>query len=194
MITGLSNVNNEINEKLLELLLAAAPKMRRVGFLADSSSAVKNTYAANLKGARRATEHYRVEASFADAARPEDIEGALSRLAKDGAQGLIIMSSAWFSAERSRIIKLALAQRWPVVASQGEYTNAGALISYGVDRTVLYRRAASYVDRILKGAKPGDLPIEQPTKFELVVNMKTAKALGLTIPQPFLMRADRVIE
>jgi putative ABC transport system substrate-binding protein len=122
------------------------------------------------------------------------LEAAISRLAKEGVQGLVVMPATWFVPERRRIVKLALAQRWPVVAGQSEFAEEGALLSYGADRMTNFRRAAYYVDRILKGAKPGDLPIEQPTKFELVVNMKTAKALGLTIPQPFLMRVDRVIE
>ena len=99
-----------------------------------------------------------------------------------------------FVAERRRIVKLALARRWPVVAGLTEWAEDGALLSYGTDRVALHRRAAYYVDRILKGAKPGDLPIEQPTKFELVLNMKTAKALGITIPQSVLLQASRVIE
>ncbi len=96
--------------------------------------------------------------------------------------------------ERQRIVKLALAQRWPVVAGAGGWAEAGALLSYSSDALANYRRAAYYADRILKGAKPGDLPVEQPTKFELVINLKTAKTLGLTIPPLLLQRADEVIE
>ena len=117
-----------------------------------------------------------------------------SRFAKEGVQALVVMPGQVGGPERRRIVKLALAHRWPVIAWQREWADEGALLTYGVDQSTNYRRAAYYVDRILKGAKPGDLPIEQPTKFELVVNLKTAKALGITVPQSFLMRADKVIE
>ena len=191
MITGVSNVNVDINEKLLELLLVAAPKLRRVGFLVDPTVAA---YGATVRAAKRSIEHHRVEAHFAEAARPEDLESAISRLAKEGAQALIVLTSGWFVAERQRVINLARAHRWPLIAGSREFAEEGALLSYGVDRTALYRRAAYYVDRILKGAKPGDLPIELPTKFDLVVNAKTAKALGLGITSELLLRADKVIE
>ena len=132
-----------------------------------------------------------MEARFAEVASPEEIEPALSRLAKEGAQGLIVTVGPMLRNERRRIVKLALAQRWPVVAGPGEWAEAGALLSYSADALANYRRAAYYVDKILKGAKPGDLPIEQPTKFELVINLKTAKALGITIPQSLMLQADR---
>ncbi|MGH9577276.1 MAG: ABC transporter substrate binding protein, partial [Terriglobales bacterium] len=119
---------------------------------------------------------------------------ALSRLAKEGAQALVVLTGALLGTERQRIVKLALARRWPVVAGAREFAEEGALLSYGADGSANYRRAAYYVDRILKGAKPGDLPIEQPTKFELVINMKTARALKLEISRELAVRADRVIE
>ncbi|MBI4205387.1 MAG: ABC transporter substrate-binding protein [Betaproteobacteria bacterium] len=192
MVTGVTNVVGEVSEKYLELLLAAVPRLRRVGFLADVKS---GGYEGHLKNARRAIERYRVEAQFAQAAQPEDLDPALSRLVKEGVEGLVILPSAgMFIAERSRIVKFALAQRWPVVAGPSTFAEEGALISYSADSSALRRRAAWYVDRILKGAKPGELPIEQPTKFEFVINMKTAKALGIAIPQSVLLRADRVIE
>ena len=191
MITGLTNFNASITEKILELLLAAAPKVKRVGFLGDSTIRQHATY---MEAVRRSAVQYSVEARFAKVASPEEIEPAVSRLAKDGAQALVVMLSPILRVERRRIAKLALAQRWPVVAGAREFAEAGALLSYSADALANYRRAAYYVDRILKGAKPGDLPIEQPTKFELVVNMKTAKALGITIPQSILVRADKVIE
>ena len=147
-----------------------------------------------MDAARRSAAQYAVEARFAEAGKAEEIEPAISRLAKEGAQALVLLSAAMFLVERRRIVKLALAQRWPLITAESLTTEEGALLSYGVDAAAQYRRLAFYADRILKGAKPGDLPIEQPTQFELVVNLKTAKALGLTIPQPFLMRADRVIE
>lgn len=191
LVTGVANLATALSEKYLELLLAAAPKLRRFGFLIDSTPANHALFMAN---ARRSVAQYSVEARYAEVARPEEIEPALSRLAKEGVQALVVMPGQALEVELRRIVKFALAQRWPVIAAQRQFAEEGALLSYGVDQSANYRRAAYYVDRILKGAKPGDLPIEQPTKFELVVNMKTAKALGLTIPQPFLMRVDKVIE
>ena len=191
MITGVSSIRTDTAEKYLELLLAAAPKLKRVGFLNDPNSAVYRRY---MEAARRSAAQYRIEARFAEAGKPEEIEAAISRLAKQGAQALVVMSGGMFLGERRRIVKLALAQRWPVISGSSETTEDGALLSYGADMAALHRRLAYYVDRILKGAKPGDLPIEQPTKFELVINMKTAKALGIKIPDSFRLRADRVIE
>jgi putative ABC transport system substrate-binding protein len=127
-------------------------------------------------------------------ARPEEIEPALSRLAKEGVQALVVMPGQALEVGLRRIVAFALAQRWPVIAGQREWAEEGALLAYAADRPELYRRAAYYVDRILNGAKPGDLPIEQPTRFELVLNMKTTKALGLTVPQELSLRVDRVIE
>ena len=121
-------------------------------------------------------------------------EPVISRLAKEGVQALVVPSGGMLFAERRRIVKPALAQRWPVISGNSETAEEGAPLSCGADLAVLFRRLAYYVDRILKGAKPGDIPIEQPTKFELVIKRKTAKALDLTIPQAFLMRVDRVIE
>jgi putative ABC transport system substrate-binding protein len=191
MVTGVTNIVSEISEKHLELLLAAAPKLRRVGFLVDSRGMNRAEY---LEMARRSAAHHSVEARFAEAASSEDIEPATSRLAKEGAQALVVFASPTFLFERRRILKLALARRWPVIAWQREWVEEGALLSYGADQSFTYRRAAYYVDRILKGTKPGDLPIEQPTRFELVVNLKTAKAIGLRISQDLLFRADKVIE
>ena len=190
-ITGLTTVSANVAEKHLELLLAAAPKVKRVGVLGDSTAAVR---ASATEAVRRSVAQYQVEARFAEVASPEEIEPALSRLAKEGAQALILVGGPVLRNERGRIVKLALAQRWPVVAGQGGWAEAGALLSYSADALANYRRAAYYVDRILKGANPGDLPIEQPTKFELVINMKTAKTLGLTIPQSLMLQADKVIE
>ena len=190
MITGVTNVSDNIAEKLVELLLAAAPKVKRIGVLGDSTAPVR---ASQREAVGRAVAQYRVEARFAEVSSPDEIEPAISRLAKEGAQGLIVTGGLMLRNERRRIVKLALARRWPVIVGQQEFAEEGALVTYSADRLANYRRAAYYVDRILKGAKPGDLPIEQPTKFELVINMKTAKALGLTM-QDLLFRADKVIE
>jgi putative ABC transport system substrate-binding protein len=191
LITGLTSFPAAIAEKYLELLLAAAPKVKRIGVLGPPTSPVRN---AQLNAVRSSAAQYSVEAHFAEVAKPENIEPAIARLAKEGAQALIVMLNLLLRIERRRIVKLALAQRWPVVAGAREFAEEGALLSYSGDTLANYRRAAYYVDRILDGAKPGDLPIEQPTKFELVINMKTARALGITSSQELLLRADKVIE
>ena len=165
--------------------------MKRVGFLVDTTVL---TASSHMEAARRSGSQLSVEVRFAEVARLEDVDHGIARLAQEGMQALVIMPSTRFVGDRRRIVTLALAHRLPAVAQTHEYAEAGALLSYGVDPSALYRRAAYYVDRILKGAKPGDLPIEQPTRFETVVNLKTAKALGLKIPQSLLLRADRVIE
>jgi putative ABC transport system substrate-binding protein len=194
MITGVTNIATSIAEKHVELLLAAAPKVKRVGALVDSTPRVGSRTEAQMEAVRRAVAQYQVQAHFAQVASPEEIELAIPRLAKEGSQALVVMVTPLLRSERRRIVRLALEQRWPVVGGEREFAEEGALLSYGADTSANYRRAAYHVDRILKGVKPGDLPMEQPTKFELVVNLKTAKALGLTLPQPFLMRADKVIE
>jgi putative ABC transport system substrate-binding protein len=191
MITGVSGFGAELTGKYLEFLLAAAPKLRRVGFLFDTTN---TNLALHKENMRRSVAQHSVEARFAEVGRPEEIEPALSRLAKEGVQALVVMPGQAIGVERRRIVKLALAHRWPVVAGGRVFAEDGALLSYGADTVATYRRAAYFVDRILKGAKPGDLPIEQPTKFELVINLKTAKAIGLTISQDLLFRADKVIE
>jgi putative ABC transport system substrate-binding protein len=146
-----------------------------------------------MDAARRSAMRYPVEAHFAKVASPEEIEHAMQRFTKASVDGLIVLPGALFSTERGRIVGYARAQRWPVAGGPG-LAAAGGLLSYGADIAALYRRSAHYADRLLKGAKPADLAIERPTNFELVVNMKTARALGLTIPASFLVRADRVIE
>lgn len=191
MVTGVSNIGSDVSVKYLELLLAAAPKLRRVGFLFDNT--IPN-HALFVASARRSVAQYQVEAHYGEVARPEEIEPALSRLAKQGAQALVLMPGQALEVGLKRIVKFALAHRWPVIAGQQEWANEGALLSYAADRAELYRRAATYIDKILKGARPGDLPIEQPTKFELIINLKTAKTIGVNIPQSMMLRAVKVIE
>jgi putative ABC transport system substrate-binding protein len=191
MITGLTNVNAELSAKLIELLVESVPKLRRIGFFADAAGPSYGTY---VNVVHHAAKRYRFEASIADVMKPEDIEPAAARLARDKVQALVLFPTTLLAGERQKIATLALARRWPLVSSSPAFPYAGALFSYGPDYAETYRRAAYFVDRILKGAKPGDLPIEQPTKYEMVLNLKTAKALGITIPQSILVRANKVIE
>ncbi len=190
MITGMTNINTEITSKLIELMHDIAPRLHHVGCLGDGGS----TSVSALLQARSAAARFRIKVSSADAKTPGEIEPTLTRLAKAGVDSLVVLSSPWLQGERRRILKFPQAQRWAVFASQPEFADAGALLTYGADRVAMYRRAAAYVDKILKGTKPGDLPIEQPTTFELAVNMKTAKALGIKIPNSILVQATKVIE
>ena len=191
MITGLSNVSADLNLKCIELLLEAVPKLKRVGFLVESTSP---SHAAAVNRLRSATEQLRVEAVFALVARPRDVEPAFARLVKDKAQALVLLAPVWLGQFHPQIIGLALAQRWPVVGTPSYIARQGGLFIYGPDSMALIRRSAAYVDRILKGAKPWDLPIEQPTTFELVLNLKTAKQLGITLPRSVMARATELIE
>jgi putative ABC transport system substrate-binding protein len=191
MITGMTNAMIDNAGKQLGLLLEAVPALKQVGFLADGTNFAR---AELMESARRSVAQYRIQAYFEEVTKPEQIESALARLGKSGARALVVMASPIFPVERLRILQAAQARRWPVVALQREFVEDGALLSYGADTGALFRRSAYFVDRILRGAKPGDLPIEQPTKFDLAVNLGTAKLLGLSIPKTILFRADRVIE
>ncbi len=191
LVTGVTNMVVEFGGKFLEILLETIPSARRVGFLADVGTQTAEPLA---KLYRSVLDQRRIQGFFAKIDKPDDIEPALAQLAKDRIQGLVLLPARFFVAERERIVKIAMANRWPVSCGPHEIAEAGALMSYGADRAALYRRSAYYVDRILKGAKPSDLPIEQPTKFEMLVNLKTAKALGITVPQSVMVRATRVIE
>lgn len=191
MVTGLTNTPVDLSEKHLELLMAAAPKLQRIGVLLDGTSS-RRTQMTDL--ARQAAARYPVEIRIAEAASPDEVASAVSRLATAGVQALIIPSSGMLSTQQRRIAKIALEQRWPLIAFAQEWADSGALLAYGTDPLARYRRGAYYIDRILKGAKPGDLPIEQPTQFVLVVNLKTAKTLALAMPPSLLLQANRVIE
>jgi len=135
-----------------------------------------------------------MQLQFLDVLHATDIETAFRAASEGRAQGVLTLNSAIFGSQRAQIAKLAEKQRLPVMYLQTDFVEAGGLMSYGVNIPDLSRRAARYVDKILKGAKPADIPVEQPTKFELVINLKTAKVLGLTIPQPLVLRADQIIE
>jgi putative tryptophan/tyrosine transport system substrate-binding protein len=190
MITGVSNVSADAINKVVEFLIEAMPRIRRVGFLVDSSTPGRDSSA----NARKAAERLSVEAVVAFMARPEDIEPAMVQLAQGKAQAVVVMPSAWFSSAMPAIIQSASLRRWPVVGSAHVVSWRGGLLSYAPDHFAQARRVAHYVDRILKGAKPGDLPIEQPTAIHLVLNLKTAATLGIVIPPAMRLRATEVIE
>jgi putative ABC transport system substrate-binding protein len=190
-ITGLSTVASELPSKEVELFKEVVPKLARVAVLSNpdnptSATAVKHTRAAAVAMA--------LNVSISEVRDPSALALAFSAMTKEAADGLIVLPDTMFLTQRSRIAELAQKARLPAIYGIPEHAQAGGLMSYAADRTVLFRRAAIYVDKILKGAQPGDLPIEQPTKFELVINLKTAKALGITIPQSLLLRADEVIQ
>ncbi len=147
-----------------------------------------------LNGVEVAARALGVRVQFVEARGPADLDRAFSEMTKARAGALTVVPSSMFFGERRRLVGLAAKNRLPAIYGGREFVEVGGLIVYGLNTSALFRHAATYVNRILKGAKPGDLPVEQPTKFELVINLKTAKALGLTIPPSLLLRADQVIE
>jgi len=193
-VTGLSLLFPELVGKLLEQLTQAVPGISRVAVLSQSGAVPERTEKDLVKRAEVAARTLGVRLQFVEARGPEDFDRAFSDMTRARASALTVLSTPMFASERRRLVDLAAKNRLPTVFSFREYVDAGGLMSYGPNVADMFRRAATYVDKILKGAKPGDLPVEQPTKFELVINLKTAKALGLTIPQSLLGRADHVVE
>jgi putative ABC transport system substrate-binding protein len=189
-LTGVNNSTSELNAKRLELLREALPGASHVGVLANPGPPAYRTTRKDLETAARALG---VRLQIRDVRGPGDLDEAVVALAKNRVEALLVASDPMLFAERGRIVNLAGKVRLPAMYEWREFVEAGGLMSYGTDLSDVYRRVATYVDKILKGARPGDLPIEQPTKFELVVNLKTAKSLGLTIPQSVLVRVDEVI-
>jgi len=190
-ITGLSSLASDIGPKHLEMLLGMVPKLTRVAVLVNFDNP---SHSVTLKNIQAAAEKANAKAFPVDARTAPEIEKAFSTMAREKAGAVIVARDALFLQQARQIAELAAKNRLPTISGIREYMEAGGLIIYGPNSTDSFRRAATYVDKILKGAKPGDLPVEQPTKFELVVNMKTAKALGITIPQSILISADKVIE
>jgi ABC-type uncharacterized transport system, periplasmic component len=189
--TGLSLLAPGSDQKNLELLKEALPKARRVAMIWDPNN---RGMTLRLTAIQAAAPKLEMEIQSIAAGGPDDLAGALTAAAKKPPDALIVLSPI-YAAYRNEVVNFTTKTRVPLIFdTKGLAGEPGALLSYGVDLAVLFRRAAGYVDKILKGAKPGDLPIEQPTKFELVINLKTAKALGITIPQSLLLRADEVIE
>jgi putative ABC transport system substrate-binding protein len=192
-LTGLASVASDLVGKRLEQLKRAVPGINRVAVLWHPGGSGGGTNKDMLKATDAAARALGVRPQFIEVRGPEDFDRAFSEMTKERAGALIVLGSVMFSIERRRLVDLAAKNRLPAVYALREFVDAGGLMAYGASQADLNRRAATYVDKILKGAKPGDLPIEQPTKFELVINLKTAKVLGLTIPQSLLQRADEVI-
>jgi ABC-type uncharacterized transport system substrate-binding protein len=191
-VTGLTwDPDPEIYGKLIEFLGLVLPELRQIGALVDGGFPATPPYwrAADQAAARR-----HVQLRRAEVRRLEDLDEAFASLKQARSDAVLVFGGSMLFGARAQIAQRGLKSRLPVVSPYREAVEAGSLLSYGPSLPALWSRAAAYVDKILKGAKPADLPVEQPTKFELVINLKTAKALGLTIPPSLLARADQVIE
>jgi putative ABC transport system substrate-binding protein len=190
-MTGLSTLAPEISGKQLELLKEIVPKLSRVAVL-GTSTAPGNAQA--LKETEHAARAFKVQLQYLDILGPKDIGTAFRQASEGHADAVLVLGAPVFISQRKQIADLAIKNRLPAMYVAPEHVEDGGLMSYGVSVVDLYRRAATYVDKILKGRKPADLPVEQPTKFELTINLKAAKQIGLTIPQSVLYRADKVIK
>jgi putative ABC transport system substrate-binding protein len=191
-ITGFASLEGSLGGKWLELLSEIAPGLKRAAIMFNPDINPVSLYF--MPSFETAARSLKVEATTAPVHDDVEIETAIVALAREPGGGLVVTSDAFVTAHRVPIILAAARNNVPAVYIESNFVRDGGLLSYGPDRTDVFRRAASYVDRILRGAKPGDLPVQFPTKFEMVVNLKTAKALGLTVPQSILLRADEVIE
>ncbi len=190
-ITGQTIFSSELTGKRLELLKEVVPRVARVAVLVYRPSPFTAHFLSETEAAARVLG---VQLRPVEVRRPKDFEGAFAEMVKDHAGGLVVQITPLFFDNRRKIVDLAAQRRLPAIYESREFADGGGLMSYGPDRLVVYRRAAAYVDKILKGTKPADLPVEQPTRFELAVNLKTAKALGLTMPPSIMVRADQVIQ
>jgi len=190
-VTGLTLIGPEMTGKQLELLKEMVPRVNRVAVLWNPTNRSTQVLVEQARGAAKTLG---LQLQVREARRPEDIESAFTAMSRDRAGALLLLSDAMFILQRARIADLAAKAHLPVMYTLREHMVAGGLAFYGSSMADNFRRAATYVDKILKGARPADLPVEQPTKFELVVNLKTARALGLTIPPAVLARADQVIQ
>jgi putative ABC transport system substrate-binding protein len=190
-VTGLSTFSPDLVGKELQLLTEAVPRLSRVAVLRNPTNQAQLS---ELRAAEIAVRPLGMQLQILDAPTPGEFASAFAAMTKEGAGALLILRDPLFFLQRTRIAELAAKHRLPAMAYTSELVEAGLLMAYGPDQRDIWRRSATFVDKILKGAKPADLPVEQPTEFELVINLKTAKALGLTIPPSVLARADQVIE
>ena len=189
-ITGLATLAPGISGKLLELLKEVVPRLSRVAVLGTSTQPGN---AQSLSETELAARAFGVQLEYLDVRGPDDIETAFRAAGKEHADGILVLQSPIINSQRIHVADLAIKSRLPGIFPQSEYAKAGGLMYYGANTVDLFRRAATYVDKILKGAKPADLPVEQPTKFDLIINLKAAKQIGLTIPPNVLARAERII-
>ena len=190
-VTGLTQLGAEVAGKRLQILKDAVPNVTRVAFLWTRANASHVTYLEELQSAARGLG---LTLQSIEVREPQEVEWAFARMMRERPDALIVTADSAHEIRQAWIVDFTAKRRLPAMYQLREYVAAGGLMSYGTSITDQYRRAATYVDKILKGAKPADLPVEQPTKFELVINLKAAKALGLTIPQSLLGRADEVIQ
>ncbi|MGH7835668.1 MAG: ABC transporter substrate-binding protein, partial [Candidatus Binatia bacterium] len=190
-ITGLSTLAPELNGKRLEILREVVPKLSRVAVLRLRTSNTSGD--GQVRDLELAAKAFGVKLQYLDVFESKDVATAFRAASKGRADGVLVQAGGIIGAQRSQIADLAVKNRLPVIYADDRSVEAGGLMSYGVSQFDLHRRAATYVDKILKGAKPADLPVEQPTKFEFIVNLKAAKQIGLTIPPNVLARADGVI-
>ncbi len=188
-VTGHSFLDPEISAKRLQLLKEVLPRLSRVAVLRHPESGK-----ASLDATLVASQSLKVQIQVLEVHGPDEFAGALATAKKGGAEAIDVLASPILAAHRKALVELAVKHRLPGIYESNDFVEAGGLLSYGADLNDLYRRAATYVDKILKGAKPADLPVEQPTKFQFVINLKTAKQIGLTMPQSVLYRADNVIK
>jgi putative ABC transport system substrate-binding protein len=189
-ITGFTSLARKLGGKRLEVLKEALPRLSRLAVLANRDNP---GYSAQMKEIEVAAKELRMQVQAFGVQVANDFDKAFSAMSRENVHAIIVIQSPAFSNERARLVDLAVKNGFPVMYPQSEFAQAGGLMSYGPSVPDLFRRTATYVDRILKGAKPADLPVEQPTKFEFVINLKTAKQIGLTIPPNVLARGDRVI-
>ena len=189
-VTGTTNIDPDLSAKRLDLLTESLPKLVRVAVLHHGGPGGDEQ---ELKETQARAQILKIHLRAVEVKDPNEFPEAYNTIKRDGADGLVIFHGSFTSFNRLRLIELSRNNRMPTMCGEPSWSEAGCLMSYGHDRTQQWRRAADFVDKILKGAKPADLPVEQPTKFELVINLKTAKQIGLTIPPNVLARADRVI-
>jgi putative tryptophan/tyrosine transport system substrate-binding protein len=190
-LTGTNDAAVEITGKQVELLAQMVPRLRRVALFWDETNPTVKRLAHDLGAEAR---RLNVAVISVPLARLEDLQAPVDRAVRERAQAIIVALGGWTLTNRARIVRASLSRKLPVTSASRLFADDGALASYGPDLPAVYKRAAMFVDKILRGTPPGEIPVEQPTKYELVINLKTAKALGLTIPQSILVRADEVIQ